>query len=171
MPITDVSSLLTDISACLQVTLEDAGVETPCYTGPVPGDGVVSNYAWECQDTEGTGCGVAWVRMITAYPAVGVGVPADGPDGCGTLVGVDLEIGIARCVSVADNNGEAPPKEDMMQAAATQADDMMLIRKAIKCCSSLDSQDYALGSYMPTGPGGGPGGGLVGGAWILSTVF
>lgn len=114
----------------------------------------------DCDDD----CSRAWVRVNGAYPANGIGVANDEPNqSCETLIGMDLEIGIIRCVEI-EKNGEAPTATNLLAASIQNIRDMVAIRKAVLCCTHFE--DYQLGDWTPTGPDGG----RVGGYWTLAVL-
>jgi hypothetical protein len=159
-----VSDLLTSIAACLCAELTPDGQDGPdlCFCGVVAGEGVVADIGFECDDR----CGMAWVRLVTAYPAIQIGQFDQSGNTCGAFLGLDVEVGVLRCVEVAEGT-DVPDPEDLIAQAVQQNDDMVLIRKAIACCTALDNVDYMLGTYTPIGPEGA----LGGGAWTLSVLL
>lgn len=159
-----VADLLTDIAACLCATLTPDGETDPglCFCGVISGEGVDSAIGFECDDK----CGMAWVRLIAAYPATQIGQLDQTETPCGTYLGLDIEVGVFRCAPVPEGV-EIPNPEDLHALAVQQADDMVLARKAIACCSALEDIDYLLGTWTPIGPEGL----IMGGAWILSVVL
>jgi hypothetical protein len=166
MAVVTIGEILASIAACVCAELTPDGADGPdvCFCDVVPGQVFAHDYVWGCE-ADGK-CGAAWVRMITAYPAVGVGVPADKRPGCGFLLGVDVEIGVIRCLE-AGENGNAPEAEVMNAAAMQEIDDMIAIRRAIMCCDALEDIDISLGNYQPTGPAGM----VFGGTWALSLAL
>jgi hypothetical protein len=161
-----VESLLTDLAACLcaELTPEDADGPDVCFCDVAPGQTFAHDYAWGCK---GGRCGAAWVRLASAYPAEGLGVPADSrTSGCGTGLGVDIEMGVIRCLKT-PKDGTPPKAADMSAAALRQIADMLAIRRTIKCCPALEDIEFLLGTYQPIGPGGL----VIGGTWTLSAVF
>lgn len=159
------ADLLTDIAACLCVTLApdgdgcDGGL---CFCGVVGGDSVLIDVGLECD----AGCGMGWVRVVSAYPAVSPGEPSDTESTCGSGLGVDIEVGVARCIDGGDD-AEGPTGAALQQNALQMADDLMLIRQALSCCDALDNVDYRLGTYTPQGPLGM----ASGGSWTISVVL
>lgn len=156
--------LLVDLASCLCAEFTPTGGTEPdlCFCDVAPGQTFAHDYVWECDDK----CGAAWVRLANAYPAVGVGVPAENRIGCGALLGFDIEIGVIRCLEQ-ESTGEAPPAETMSAAALTQVDDLIAMRRAVMCCDALKDEDYSLNTYQPVGPQGM----VVGGTWTLSVVL
>jgi hypothetical protein len=146
--------ILTGLAACLKTTLEDAEVPT-CYTGVFPGDAVPLDLGG-CKDGR---CGMAWTRLGTAYPSSGVGQQDTTVGNCGKGLGLDIEVGVMRCIQV-DREGKPRDPENV---ARQQVADMMLMRKAIFCCDTVPSEDLVLNTYQPSGPLGV----MVGGTWLL----
>lgn len=153
--------LLTDLAACLCAALTPDGEDDPglCFCGVLPGDTVILDYM-ECDAT----CGMAWVRLTSAYPATGVGVLSELPGNCGTFLGLDIEIGVMRCLEQPDG-GEPPDPEQYAAASALQSDDILAMRRAVQCCAALE--DASMGLYQPVGPDGA----VVGGVWQIFAVI
>lgn len=152
--------LMTDLAACLCAKIDPN--DEMCACGIVPGTQVAADMG-SCDHA----CGQAWVRLITAYPAVAPGVgPSDPSAACGTFLGADIEIGVVRCIEVPLDG--SPPDSGMLEAATIQQiDDLALMRSVIACCDGLADIDYVLGTYSPIGPQG-----LVaGGTWTLSVAL
>lgn len=150
---------LTDLSTCLcsEILDPDNGVPDVCFCGVIPGEAASAMYGGNCK----TKCGMAWVRLMTAYPAPGPGQQgAITPGNCATGIGYEVEVGMLRCTPV--GTADTPPKDaELLAAAQLQYADMMVMRKAIACCAS---KDWALTAYNPAGPSGG----LVGGFWSVA---
>lgn len=159
----DPYSLLVDLAACLCAELTDDGEFDLCFCGVMPGQQFAQDYLWGCDNGN---CGAAWVRLITAYPADGVGEPAEEPQGCRNSLGIDIEIGVIRCIEQ-PADGEAPTEAMLAAAAVLQMADLMAVRKMLACCSTLQDFDYALGTYTPSGPQGA----ITGGRWTLSVLL
>ena len=155
----NVTSTLASLVECLCTQITDAGLPEPCFCGLVPGDAAVFDYAGDCDDK----CGMAWVRLVTTYPSVTVGVADTTPGNCAAGLGFDVEIGIVRCLPVGDSEGEPPTPEQYLDAALTQYVEADIMRQAVLCCG-FNSHDFIMGSYTPLGPDGG----LVGGQWVMS---
>lgn len=153
-----ISEILSGLAACLcaQIT-EDDSPET-CFCGVIPGGGVVADYAGDCDDVNG----MAWVRLITSYPAQSVGQALQQVGNCSVGVGIDVEIGMLRRYPL---DAEALDEATLLELVDQQIKDMHTMRKAVQCCAgnSFGNKDYILGSYTPVGPDGD----LVGGTWTL----
>lgn len=153
------SALLLEVAACICATIDPD--ETFCSCGLAPGTQVAAHLG-ECD----SGCGQAWVRLVRAYPADGVGVTPTNPSACGTFLGADVEIGVFRCLAVPDN-GDPIEAGGLEAAALQQIDDLVTVRAALACCEALKDVDWALTTYVPHGPRGL----IVGGLWNLSLVI
>lgn len=162
LPYNPAFARLQALAACLCAEILDPanGVPDVCYCGVVPGAGPPAVYAGNCKDK----CGMAWVRLASVYPATAVGVASIVPARCDVGMGVDVEVGILRCMSVGDERGNLPSPQEQTDAVELQMADMLVMWKAILCCSAIPSGDIILGQYQPLGPEGG----LVGGAFTLS---
>lgn len=154
-----ITVILDDLATCLCSQIITDGSPPTCFCGVVPGDEVAMDYAGDCNDT----CGMAWVRLVTAYPSTSVGVPVERPGNCAVGIGIDVVLGISRCIELGDN-GEPPSQEDLAAGAVLQQADMMTMWRAISCCRT--SKDWRIGSYTPFGPQGG----LIGGVLPLSIL-
>lgn len=119
-----------------------------CFCGLVPGSDVALEYMGDC----GERCGMAWVQITGAYPASGIGVPDITPSNCRKAIGVDVQIGVARCMPVGNEQGEPPTEGQLREAVEQQVKDMMSVRAAILCCSA---EDLIAGPVVPFGPEGG----------------
>lgn len=155
--------VLCDLAACLCAELTPAGAVEPdlCYCDVAPGAIFAHDYSWECDDK----CGAAWVRLANGYNAEGLGIPSQN-QGCGTLVGMDIEMGVIRCLEQ-EERGKPPTAESMRAAFNQQISDMLAIRRAVRCCEALGDLDYLLGVYQPIGPTGM----VVGGTWTITLVI
>jgi hypothetical protein len=156
---------LTEIRDCL---CEEISMSTPdvCYCAIVPGEAVVADMAGDCD----VACGIAWVRLISAEPVAGVGIPAEalGPHGIapyGAEMGMEVEVGVLRCYPI-NADGSPLSAEELEEATWRQVDDAEAIRKAILCCPALSEKNTMLREYTPMGPMGG----YVGGNWRFQTV-
>lgn len=155
---------LTLLAACLCAQIQDPenGVPDVCFCGIVPGDAAVGQYAGDCS----VKCGMAWVRMVNLYPSQGVGQATMVPGNCGRAIGIDVELGIMRCISVGDERGNLPSPAELLAATQLQIADALIMHKAVYCCDALPKQDVIVGEYTPLGPEGG----LVGGSILISVA-
>lgn len=154
-----ISVLLSDLATCLCAQIIEDELPPTCFCGVVPGDEVAMDYAGDCDDA----CGMAWVRLVNAYPSTSIGSPIERPGNCAVGIGVEVVLGIARCIPLGDN-GEPPDPTDLAAASVLQQADMMAMWRAVSCCRS--SKDWAIGNYTPFGPQGG----LVGGILSLAIL-
>jgi hypothetical protein len=154
------STLLVQIAACIEATFEEQERPPTCFTGVIPGDGATPAWFGGC-DGDGP-CGMAWVRLAQAYPSVRVGEPDMEPGNCGSMLGLDIEIGVLRCTPVDATDAEEE-EVDALASSIEILDDMLALKHAIQCCTSLPAKSMVLGSWTPMGPRDG----FVGGAWAL----
>lgn len=161
-PYNPVFARLQAIAACLCAAIQDPenGVPDVCYCGVVPGGTPPAIYSGNCKDK----CGMAWVRLTTAYPSTAVGAASVQPARCDVGMGMDVEVGMLRCMSVGDDRGNPPPPQEQIDATELQMADLLVMWKAILCCDAIPNGDVILGQYTPVGPEGG----LVGGFFTLS---
>jgi hypothetical protein len=153
---------LGELAECLCAQIQDPenGVPDVCFCGVVPGDQAVANYAGDCNDV----CGMAWVRLVQMYPMAVIGQADATPGNCGVGVGIDVEVGILRCIEFGDEQGNLPPPAVLLAATQLQIADALVMRKAIYCCDAIPSKEAIVTPYAPTGPLGG----LVGGMMTVS---
>jgi len=159
---TGVQDRLEMLAECLCAQIKSDALPDVCFCGLVNGEQAAFDYAGQdCGDQ----CGMAWVRLITIYPSVSLGEPSIEADNCGKLLGFDVEVGIVRCVSVPDEEGNPPTPGMLLADTELQVADALTMRRAILCCVS-SSKDVRLGIYTPIGPSGGLGGGM----WTASLM-
>jgi hypothetical protein len=160
IPVPLVTAVLSDLATCLCAQILADGLPPVCTCGVMPGAAVALDYAGECNDV----CGMAWVRLGASYPSVTIGQPSARPGNCGVSIGIDVEMGLIRCIDLGD--GENPPDPAELTAAAVlQQADMMAMWRAVACCRQ--AKDWVIGQYVPYGPEGG----LVGGMLPLSILL
>lgn len=149
-----IAAVLEDLSICLCAQIEADNLPPTCFCGVMPGSEVPLDYAGDCDHA----CGMAWVRMGASYPSVSIGAPAETPGNCSAGIGLEIEVGIIRCIDV--GSGTTPPDREVLAAAAAlQTADMMAIWRAVSCCQN--SKDFMILQYQPYGPEGGMVGGVV----------
>jgi hypothetical protein len=153
---------LTDLAACLCVQVEDSGLPGLCFCGVIPGDAAVGDHAGDCADV----CGMGWVRLAAAYPAASVGVPDETPGNCSSSMGLDVELGILRCIEI-PADGTPPSSTALAEATELQQADMLVMWRAVMCCDSISVKDAKMSGFRPMGPLGG----LYGGAFTIQTVI
>lgn len=137
-----------NLSTCLCAQFEIDCGKALCFCGVVPGGEVALEYMGDC----GEECGMAWVQVTGTYPASGVGIPNITPSNCWLGLGVDVQVGVARCMPVGDERGGPPTLAQLQEAAEQQAQDMETVRKAVLCCQT---EDLIVGRMTPFGPDGG----------------
>jgi hypothetical protein len=149
---------LQTLASCLCAAVQASGGPTPCFCGVVPGDGIAADYA--CN--EGCDGGMAWVRLTSAYPSKVLGAQNTEEANCNLMLGLDFEVGILRCISAGDEQGNPPSAEELLAASDQQMTDLQTLRVAMTCCGY--GKDMIVGPYTPVGPEGG----LVGGFFTIA---
>ena len=159
---TYVKALLTEIAACLCAQIDTDGLVKPCFCGVVPGAAVVADFMPDCFNNDETALdGMAWVRLVNAYPAFQPGVVVEDPSASVIAgLGIDIEVGILRSIPLPEDGLD---EVQSATAVVAQMDDMLTIRRAIVCCTELERADFLLNRYTPVGPLGG----VVGGAFTV----
>lgn len=153
--------LAESLLACLCGELDDTvggPVCTCCLSpGPEPAD---------CCPCDG-GDGKAWVRVIRIF-ATGArfALPALDPSACKTgALAVELELGVYRCVSTIDDEGNSPTCDQRNADAAKILDDAAAMRRAVKCCFPATDEgthrQVIIGDWRSLGPEGGCAGGAL----------
>jgi len=150
----DIAGILDDLATCLCAQILTDGLPPVCACGVMPGSEVALDYAGDCEDA----CGMAWVRLTSSYPSVSIGQPTARPGNCSAAIGIEVELGIMRCIDLGDGT-VAPDLAEMTAAAVLQYADMLAMWRAIACCQT--SKDWVLGTYIPHGPQGGILGGIM----------
>ena len=157
--------ILTELAACLGAQILEDELTEPCFLGVLPGSSIAADFLPECMG-EDSNDGMAWTRLISAYPAFAPGITVERPEESHIAgLGLDIEVGILRSIPLAQ---EGIDVETALEATRVQLDDMKCIQKAIRCCPSLQGRgDYLLNLYQPVGPLGG----VVGGAFTVMVHF
>jgi len=155
IPDNHIYTALDELATCLCAQIQTDGLPDVCACSVVPGEVVIPDMVGDCAD----GCGQAWVRLITAYPSVVIGAPDVTPGNCGSSIGVEVELGVLRCIESEDVG--IPELQDATQL---QVADMLAMWRAVSCCRQ--SKDYQITAYTPLGPEGG----LVGGSLAVSIL-
>lgn len=150
---------MSALATCLCAQIIADGLPETCFCSVVPGESPALDFLNNCTDDV---CGMAWVRLSTTQMETGMGVESTNLNNCDAVIGFDLEVGIARCAPLGDEQGNPPSVEDYLASADLQIADMAAMRTAIMCCDEIG--DFILGAYVPFGPVGG----AVGGAWTVS---
>lgn len=156
------SSVVFDTMLLLADCLCTQIVPDVCFCGVVPGEAPAFDYHGDCD----TACGMAWVRLANAYPAAMPGVPSEQPGNCAVALGVEVEVGVARCIGVGNDTGGPPTYDELLQSTELQVADMLAMRRAVVCCDALVAKDTTISAYSPFGPDGG----MVGGTMTVSTI-
>ena len=152
----DLAERMIEVASCLCAQIETDGSPPTCFCGVVPGDSVVLAYATDCEEKDG----MAWVRLITLYPATSVGQQDTTIGNCGVGIGADLEVGIVRSYPVYED-GEEPPPAVLEALVRQQVKDAMTMHRAVLCCSALPTKEVIVGPYAPTPILGGLSGGAI----------
>ena len=155
--------LLSALATCLCAQIVVDGSPDVCFCGVVPGGAASQDYTGDCDHS----CGMAWVRLSGMYPMAGVGIADATPGNCSASLGADIELGIMRCISVGDSEGNPPPPAELLASTQLQMADAMTMLRAIQCCPAVPTKDTLVGAYAPLGPEGG----LVGGVLTLSVAL
>lgn len=158
-----ISAILEALAECLCRQIKDTDGPDVCFCGVIPGEAAVADYAGNCN----MACGMAWVRLMSAYPADGVNIPNEKPGNCSSGLGLQIEMGMLRCIASGDSQGNPPSQAELLRASLQTSADALLMRKAVFCCDAVPTKDFILGNYTPTGPLGG----LVGGTWGLAVAI
>lgn len=153
---------LEALATCLCAQIEEDGSPPTCFCGVIPGDAAVGDYAGDCASA----CGMAWVRLMSMYPAVNTGIVSEQPGNCSATIGLEIEIGMLRCMSIPEDGEPLPPGE-LLEVTDLQTRDAMSMWRAVVCCSSIDPKGSILSAYQPMGPMGG----LVGGSYTVRTML
>lgn len=148
------------LADCLCAQIEKDENYPVCFCGLIPGDAATDDYYGTCKNKNG----MAWVRMAALYPSDTTGAAKVTTENCGSLLGMDLEIGMMRSMPVLDDRGNPPSPQSLLDAAKQQINDAMTMWRAVNCCPALDPTATILGTYQPIGPQGGSGGG----AYLIS---
>lgn len=153
----DVMGKLSELATCLCAQIEIDGQPPVCFCGVLPGSQVALDYTGNCAEA----CGMAWVRLSGMYPSISIGQISQRAANCQDMWGLEVEIGIVRCASVLDDQGNPPSDAQLLADAQVQMADADTMRRAVLCC--LSPKDFLLGAYTPTGPQGG----VVGGTFTV----
>lgn len=155
-----VAERLEALATCLCGEVKSGGAPDVCFCGVLPGAEVALDYQGDCSDV----CGMAWVRLVTTYPATVIGQANEQPGNCASQTGFDVELGVVRCIDVLDAQGNPPSPAELLTSTRLQMADRDAIVRAILCCYT--TKDFLLGAYTPYGPEGG----MVGGVMLVSLV-
>jgi len=117
---------------------------------------------------EGCDTGVAWVRLVTAYPSPVFPLPDDGVSTCATPIAYEVEIGVARPAPRAEARAMFPDKQALFDAQRLYASDMHAAKRALLCClpkvqaGATPRRDILvrLGAFQPLENAAGKSGGM-----------
>lgn len=162
MALTDpVMPLAERLLDCLCALLEGTVGGPVCHCCIYPGKVVPVDYCCECP---GAGEGQAWVRIDRIYPTSGR-FPARAtqaePCGAGGGWAAELVMGVYRCVSTLDDQGNPPPCERIWADAEKLSSDATAMRIAAVCCFPEEGVQSVPGEYEPLESEGGCGGGTM----------
>ena len=148
--------LAEELLACLCTALDDSPAGPPCICCLSPGPEPM-----EC-NTGPEGEGVGWVRVVRIFPtAARFPIPATDPQRCLTgAYAVELELGVYRCVSVVDDQGDPPTCAQRTADAEKLLGDAAALRRAV-CCFTQQGRQMIVGEWRPLGPSGGCAGGAM----------
>lgn len=140
---------------CLVDTLVACGAPV-CRASLVPGATASYDVCCACA----TGEGQAWVSLqaIVANRRPGTPTPM-----CLWDYTATLQVGVLRCASSVNDQGQAPGAGVLDDEATKTFLDAALMREAITCCfgAALDKGDWEIGDYAAVGPEGGCVGGTT----------
>lgn len=134
--------------------LEATEAGRPAVASLVPGGAAV---AWDdcCE-------GKAWVRVVRIFPSVRFPEQVQGALNCHTAsLACELEVGVLRCASTVDEQGEPPSAEQLTADAVRTVCDAEAMYQAIIADFSPGLGALALGQYLPTDVDGGCVGGTM----------
>lgn len=144
-----IAPILAELSACLCNILAKAGDEF-AFCGVIVGDDLPLEYLGA------EGCGVAYVRLVSAFPSSQEFPSPDSTATCATIMAYSVAVGIARCTPLGANDGSPPEPEEWAAVGQQALADMAAIRRAIKCClteEKFDGINYVLGMFTPASEG------------------
>lgn len=156
MIVPDSVGVLAALSICVEEALAQDGSGPVCWNGIVHGEP-----AWTCDSCNGSTCGMAYVSVETIYPYAIFGIEGADPGSCATMFAMRVQVGVVRCVPVADEDGNMPLPAEVTESALDLHADAFALRNAIVCC--LESDMIRLGTWTPVGPQGG----CAGGFWTV----
>jgi hypothetical protein len=147
---------LVELAQCVCDEVKAAGLESSiCFCGLV-GGAVVEPVIGP------KGEGMAWVRLVNAYPSTTFpGITQAVNTSCTAPLAAEIEVGITTCTPQPRTSTSNIRAEDWLNAVRTQMAGMAALRRAIECC--FPHEDKVLGQWTPIGPQGGE----IGGSWRL----
>jgi len=153
-PAERLNEALLGFTGCIGLALDDL-----CSYGLTIGDSYVPfdpDPEDNC-DADEVMCSQAWVRVMSVNPLSSAGWEGD----CATVLRIDLEVGVIRCIDIPED-GEAPTATDVMAAAMQAMTDMTAIFCAAMDCEVWSSITSDI--WSPFGPLGGQ----YGGTWTFT---
>lgn len=154
--------LMDELRACLCAALENTvGGAATCACILIPGLRAPADW---CGCNGASGCGQAWVRLDSVFPA-GQNFPSpDAASGnCANVLAAILEVGVYRCQPMPKAQGTPPDPADVTQAAIIAAGDAIAMAQAINCCTGITKRKHVMGRYSPRSSGG-----CGGGVWPVT---
>lgn len=135
-------SVLEGVLACAYAELTPA----PAWQAVVPGLEAVLD---ECCS------GQVWVRLVQMQPRSN--------RDCITAWDATVEVGVARCVAVVDDQGNSPTSAEVQADAAQLLADMEALQRALECCAKTVPNVHRaiIGTWNPLAVDGG----CAGGTW------
>lgn len=159
---TPIGTLLATITACVCAKLRAIGRPacTCCLTHSADVL-AMSGCDCECDDAEATGRVTGRILQIAPAPSNTLDVTSS----CLTaMVQVTLQIGVFRCIELADDGSDTPCETLTAEALGFLADEQA-IRAALSCCTGLKDVPgkwrLSPGEWQPHGPAGGCAGGVI----------
>lgn len=144
--------VMDGLRVCLGEQLETSRSGKVCFLALYTGSQVAADHTG-CGNE---GCGMAWVRLVRAFPSTVFPTP-DTQINHSAPMAVQLELGAMRCVPT--GTAKNPPSAaEQINATLAQLSDMEAIRHAIGCCEVLSERETALGTYTPQSSGDAGGG-------------
>jgi hypothetical protein len=140
---------------------DDQGVKgAPDHVSVQPGALAVWDDCCDC-DEESCG-GQVWVRLVRAHPTDPFPTKVLRQLPCPDVIGVQVAVGIIRCVSSLDDQAKAPPPATLILEGHQMVCDMAALLRAAECC--LEGDEVAvLDQWVPLGASGG----CAGGEWTV----
>lgn len=120
------------LSECLCQELAATGGPGLCYCGLWLGSAAPPLGVADCKDKD---CGVAWVRLVSAFPSGIFPTPdQEGVTRCASPMVYQVEIGVARCAPRPEGRAMFPDAQAMFEANRLYMSDMRAAARALRCC-------------------------------------
>ena len=149
---------MMELLGCLCDELESTLGGPVCWCGLWHGDPVPWDY---CDGCEGGKCGMAYARVVGAFPYDSFPTPAI-DQYCRKPLGYAIEVGVLRCFPIMDEDGSLPTPGVISDAVLIDYDDIEAMRRALLCCASGGVEIW-LGEYVAVNEGG-----CAGGTWTAA---